>query len=271
MTRYLPRLAMNSAVFQRFAFGSAITFSQTAPRALFWSATNCGIHQNKRFKGISSPTSNSWGTCSCGCNGLHTKGDKELVQFLTEEIDNEKKSQASPKLPKIEGFDIKTDSSSITLTKKIDNEVVTVNLNVNHTVDAEVSDSEIDPNVDKPEAPEMKSKPNFSVEISKGGKILAFNCSFQQEYEPEVQSDPDAFNDLFSIDELAVYEGERTDLTYAVAGEIMDGYLYDLLMNLLEERGISNQFAEKLMEFSTSYEHKLYIGLLERLKSFASS
>jgi len=46
--------------------------------------------------------------------------------------------------------------------------------------------------------------------------------------------------------------------------------LYDLLMNLLEERGISNEFVEKLSDFSTAYEHSMYIALLENTKKFVS-
>lgn len=46
--------------------------------------------------------------------------------------------------------------------------------------------------------------------------------------------------------------------------------LYDLLMNFLEERGISNEFVEKLSDFSTAYEHSLYIALLENTKKFVS-
>jgi complement component 1 Q subcomponent-binding protein len=41
-------------------------------------------------------------------------------------------------------------------------------------------------------------------------------------------------------------------------------------MNLLEEKGVSNEFADKLSDFSTLYEHKLYVGLLEKLQKFAS-
>lgn len=41
-------------------------------------------------------------------------------------------------------------------------------------------------------------------------------------------------------------------------------------MNLLEEKGISNEFVEKLSELSTQYEHSLYIGLLENLSKFAT-
>lgn len=45
-------------------------------------------------------------------------------------------------------------------------------------------------------------------------------------------------------------------------------YMYDLLMNLLEERGVSNEFADKVSDFATKREHDLYITLLESLQSF---
>lgn len=39
-------------------------------------------------------------------------------------------------------------------------------------------------------------------------------------------------------------------------------------MNLLEEKGISNDFVEKISSFSTNYEQAAYIGLLESLSKF---
>ena len=40
--------------------------------------------------------------------------------------------------------------------------------------------------------------------------------------------------DLFAIDEVTMYEGEKhSDSCYAVAGDILDGYLYDLFMSML--------------------------------------
>ena len=44
--------------------------------------------------------------------------------------------------------------------------------------------------------------------------------------------------------------------------------MYDLLMNLLEEKGISNDFVEKLSDLSTSYEHSLYVEFLEKVSKF---
>lgn len=39
-------------------------------------------------------------------------------------------------------------------------------------------------------------------------------------------------------------------------------------MNLLEEKGVSNEFAQKLSDFSTAYEHAAYINLLETVSKF---
>ena len=53
-------------------------------------------------------------------------------------------------------------------------------MNVNHTVDS------AEPDDGSEEAPEMKSKPNFEVDIVKtGGKTLSFSCSFAPP--PDVQ------------------------------------------------------------------------------------
>lgn len=201
-----------------------------------------------------------------------TKGDKELVDFLKEEVEAETKAQKFQQLPALEGFKVEQTGADITLTREVNGENITVKLNVNHTVQTEFPQEEKDPKQDKEEMAVMKSKPSFTVELSRGEKRLGFSCSYVQKYEEEPHSsEGEAFSDVFNIDELAVYEGDWKDTTYAVSGEIMDGYLYDLLMNMLEERGISNEFAEKLSDYATAYEHKQYIGILERLKEFAEA
>ena len=53
-------------------------------------------------------------------------GDKELEEFLKEEIQMEKKQQkpSAGKLPKIKGFEItKTDGPNVVLSKKFENEM----------------------------------------------------------------------------------------------------------------------------------------------------
>jgi complement component 1 Q subcomponent-binding protein, mitochondrial len=54
-----------------------------------------------------------------------------------------------------------------------------ISFNINHTVDAE-NEPEAEPNADKPEFAEMKSKPTFEVDIIKSDQTLSFTCSFLQ-------------------------------------------------------------------------------------------
>ncbi|PSN32221.1 hypothetical protein C0J52_17013 [Blattella germanica] len=194
--------------------------------------------------------------CSCGCGSLrmqHTKSEQELVQFLAEEIAAELKAQKIKNIPsKVDGFDVQLDGAEF---------------NVNHTVDTDSDpEADINPNADKADFAELKSKPTFDVDLQLSDQTLSFTCSFLP---PESQQ-TDEYNDIFGIDEVTIFKGDWNDKTYAVAGDVLDGCLYDLFMNLLEERGISNDFVEKLSNFSTAYEHSLYIALLENTKKFVS-
>ncbi|XP_046390311.1 complement component 1 Q subcomponent-binding protein, mitochondrial isoform X2 [Ischnura elegans] len=198
-------------------------------------------------------------------------GDKELVEFLNEEIAAEKKSMKMAQEPaEFEGFQVQFDGSDVNLTKKLADETITISFNVNHTVDAEPPEPQLNPKMDKPELGEMKSKPSFEVDITKGNKTLSFTCSFIDDAEEQQQPSDDSYGDIFGIDEMTMFEGEWNEKVYAVSGEILDGYLYDLLMSQLEDRGISNEFVDKLSQFSTQYEHKSYVNLLEKLQKFAS-
>ncbi|KAL3228129.1 hypothetical protein MRX96_004044 [Rhipicephalus microplus] len=79
-------------------------------------------------------------TVVCSYSQASTKGDQELADFLVEEIEAEKKARKSAQVPKIEGFDVKTEGSEVTLTRSFNRETITVHLNVNHSVDAEDAD-----------------------------------------------------------------------------------------------------------------------------------
>ncbi|XP_026327394.1 complement component 1 Q subcomponent-binding protein, mitochondrial isoform X2 [Hyposmocoma kahamanoa] len=209
---------------------------------------------------------NNSNTCSCGCSlkALHTKGERELVEFLTEEIVAERKAQKVKALPtEVDGFIVKGEGAEVELSKQLKDEIVRVTFNVNHTVDSDEFEADAQP--DKQEFAEMRSKPQFEVDLVRGDMTLGFTCSFLQE--PSTTS-TDEYNDIFGIDEVTLYKGEWNDKVYAVAGDVLDGYLYDLLMNLLEEKGISNEFVQKLSDFSTAYEHAAYIALLDGISKF---
>jgi len=196
--------------------------------------------------------------------GMATQGDQELVKFLAEEIASEKKNARAA--PKLDGWKISPDGAEVTLTKELVGEKVMITLNVNHTVDS------AEPDDGSEEAPEMLSRPTFEVDIIKtGGKTLSFTCSYTQQEEPQPgQPQEEAEDDIFAIDEVTMFEGENhSDSCYAVAGDILDGYLYDLFMNMLEERGVDQGFAEALSEWCSSHEHSQYINLLTELDKFA--
>ncbi|XP_029173515.1 complement component 1 Q subcomponent-binding protein, mitochondrial [Nylanderia fulva] len=198
----------------------------------------------------------------------HTKAEKELVEFLAEEIVAEKKAQKLKTIPTtLDGFSVSLNGAEVNLEKKDANDTIHISFNVNHTVDAD-SDGDVDPRQDDVEIGEMKSKPTFTVDIIRGNQTLGFTCSFNNQ--PGASGADDSYNDIFGIDEITLYEGEHSERVYSVAGEILDGYLYDLLMNYLEEKGISNEFADKLIDLSTSYEHTAYVSLLEGLSKFTS-
>ncbi len=56
---------------------------------------------------------------------------------------------------------------------------IEIHLNVNHSVDS------AEPDDGSEAAPEMKCKPNFEVDIVKGGKTLSFTCSYVHEYDSD--------------------------------------------------------------------------------------
>jgi len=190
---------------------------------------------------------------------------KNLSTFLTQEIQQENELRSSKTLPKMTGFDVKTDGPNVTLTKTFQNEKIEVKFNINGSLD------NTEPNMDvpedsgkEPEPTQMKSRPPFTVDIARGGKTLSFGCSFL----PAEEGEKDAPED-FQIDEFSIHSGEWNDNVYTADCSVLDGQLYDILLNLLDERGLGEQFANEMAEFSTSFEHSQYISLLEKLKEFS--
>lgn len=221
------------------------------------------MSQTKSFSMLSALTPRLATSTSSITRLMATKSDQDLGKFLVEEISTEKKNQRS--LPKLEGWKVKTDGSEITLTKDIaGGEEVMITLNVNHTVDS------AQPDDGSEEAPEMLSRPNFEVDLIKaGGKTLSFTCSYVYPEANSEAEEAEGLDDLFAIDEVTMFEGDNHgDSCYAVAGDILDGYLYDLMMTMLEERGVDNNFAERLSEWCSTYEHSRYVSLLEDMEKW---
>lgn len=139
-------------------------------------------------------------------------GEKALLEFLQEEIENEKKTLAGHLPSEVDGFQIKFDSAEVELSKQASNEkwvqIVTwsrrntaeivmfscplknvrilIKFNVNHTVDEQNFDDDFqdesergqDQRQEKQEPAKMLSTPNFEVDIVKGDTTLSMTCSY---------------------------------------------------------------------------------------------
>ncbi|CAH1736533.1 complement component 1 Q subcomponent-binding protein, mitochondrial [Aphis gossypii] len=189
----------------------------------------------------------------------HSSVDKELRQFLDNEIKSEEQTSDKTHLPKtFEGFKVSADGAEVELTKETSDETIAIKFNINHSVTEEETEG-----VDKVA---LRSKPDFEIDITRGDVILGFNCSYANNFD---NTELDESNDeVFHIDEVTIYENKYSDNKYALAGDTLDADLYDLLKTFLAEKGISNTFIENISDLSTQYEQKVYIKFLNDLRNF---
>lgn len=214
---------------------------------------------------------------------------QDLDTFLQKEIQLEKTAQKHPsKLPNISDFQVENKGPEVTLTRQKGNEKVVVKFNVTNSVNANESEQESDLNPTEQEqqanntSSQLKSRPTFTVDINRGGQTLSFLCSYlpndypdtREQYrgtDTEQKQDKNQEEDIledFQIDEFTIHDGEWNETVYSSDCSVIDGELYDKLLNLLEEHGIGEEFANQLVDLSTAYEHRQYIGLLEKLQQF---
>lgn len=204
---------------------------------------------------------------------LQTEVEKKLEDFLKDEIvleEGEKKTFGK----KVGNFNVaKTEGPNVELMRTVDGQTVRVKFSVNNSV-SDMHEEEDETNENQQaenEEPFMPvSRPNFVVEIDKGaGEVLAIQCV------PGIQTaheTPEDAQDSFEIQEVTLLKGgeEWSDDTYSLSSMIMDGDMYDRLMDLLAEKGVDDDFSQSLIEWSTTYEHHSYINLLNSIKSFAA-
>ncbi|XP_007451647.1 PREDICTED: complement component 1 Q subcomponent-binding protein, mitochondrial [Lipotes vexillifer] len=219
-----------------------------------------------------------WGPCGCGCGcgGLHTEGDRAFVEFLNDEIKEEKKIQKYKSLPKMSGgWELEVNGTEAKLVQKVAGEKVTVTFNINNSIpptyDGEEGTSE-GQKVEEQE-PELTSTPNFVVEVVKDGsnKALVLDCHFPED---EIGQEEEDQSDIFSIKEVSFQstgDSDWKDTNYTLSTDSLDWGLYDHLMDFLADRGVDNTFADELVELSTALEHQEYITFLEDLKGFVKS
>ena len=120
---------------------------------------------------------------------------------------------------------------------------------VTNTVNSSDSDQESDLNPTESEgqaanasAP-LKSRPTFTVDLIRGSQTLSFLCSYlPNDYpnarEPKQATEQGDSMEDFQIDEFTIHDGEWNETVYSSDCAVIDGELYDKLLNLLEEHGI---------------------------------
>ncbi|XP_066118937.1 complement component 1 Q subcomponent-binding protein, mitochondrial [Saccopteryx bilineata] len=216
--------------------------------------------------------------CGCGCGALHTEGDKAFVEFLNDEIKEEKKIQKHKSLPKMSGgWNLEVNGTEAKLVRNVSGEKITVTFNINNSIpptfEGEEEQQQSQGQKAEEQEPELTSTPNFVVEVIKsdGKKALVLDCHYPED---EVGQEEECESDIFSIREVSFQstgESEWKDTNYTLNTDSLDWALYDHLMDFLADRGVDNTFADELVELSTALEHQEYITFLEDLKSFVKS
>jgi len=203
---------------------------------------------------------------------IATEADEDLSEFLKDEIEYEKES--IPDLPKFQDFDVKRSGTKVVLTRRFNKETVTIkfdineNNNVDETAEEEMQDEES-------AGGHIVSYPHFTVSITKpSGKSIEFDCIYEFEQPEEGETDDmeeqqQGF-DIFKFENVSVLEDgqSREDGVYESETTNMDGNLYVFLLNMMAERGVTSEFVQDLLKFSTAIEHRQHVKFLEDLKTF---
>jgi complement component 1 Q subcomponent-binding protein len=134
-----------------------------------------------------------------------------------------------------------------------------VKFNVTNTVNENQSD--LNPSGQEQQGNEspsqLKSRPTFTVDLNRGGQTLSFLCSYlpndspnarEQESGLENEQKQDDFLEDFQIDEFTIHEGEWNETVYSSDCSVIDGELYDKLLNLLEEHGIGEGLFDRKLK-----------------------
>jgi len=246
------------------------------------SAATCNVIPSKCMSTLTSssrllkrsiPTFQRLPTCS-----LITNADKGLSKFLTVEIAYEKEN-ATHVRPEFSNFEVSDNGMQVTLSREYEasKEMVIVEFDVNESTNID-EPGEIDEESDE-ESTEIVSYPIFNVAIQKAsGTILNFKCLYGQaradkylKEEDDSLAEPNEepvapsqfYIDSVSVskeDHMSIYDAETTKL---------DPNLYNYLMAMLNERGINEQFSEKLLLLSSAIEQEQYVKLLNDLDAFA--
>merc|ERR1712212_988147 len=194
---------------------------------------------------------------------LHTDSDRELTSFLQEEIEAEKEQIVQ--IPKIGKYKMSKKGTLVTLRQKMDDEIVEISFDINKNLNVPI---EMEEGAEDEGLPPIVSYPEFAVVITKSsGQTLRLNCnSAPVDHQEEEEEMPE----LLRIESAQSYHID-TDVStvYEAEAESMDATMYDILLSVLRDRGVDDDFTQDLVDFSSAVEGQYYLEHLERLSKFA--
>ncbi|CAH1801220.1 unnamed protein product [Owenia fusiformis] len=216
---------------------------------------------------------------TCGC-GMHTENTAMMLEYLKTDIENEKSTLQSVPPPK--GYAVKQEGANITLTKQHGDTLITVKMNLNHSTPTDIDEAYEGEEAEAAEeaVPELVSVPDLEIFLTKGsGPSLFFWFQAMEGAIPAAnpenvpEEEETEFPWPYSVFEVGFANpgDEKQDIkNYVISGQVMDGSLHDMHLNMLEDLGVDNQFLDELFKYTTAEEHRLYIKFLEQTKDFVA-
>nr|XP_032295641.1 uncharacterized protein LOC6631655 [Drosophila virilis] len=169
-----------------------------------------------------------------------TPSQRNLVEFVTGEILEERRVQLQLEPPyMIDEFTGHFSGSKVELIRESPDERINIFFNVS------------------------KSVPRRNDETGD----LTPPCAFD-DVEPESLDQQPQENDVFEIQDLSLYNHGWNDSCFTIDASLIDDNLQTMILEMLEEKGITHEFARKLSDMATAREHALYIEFLENLSKF---
>ncbi|KAM8720194.1 hypothetical protein ACLKA7_006268 [Drosophila subpalustris] len=197
--------------------------------------------------------------------GSLTSLQRNLLELVTAEILEERRVQLQLQPPyKVDDFVGHFSGSKVELVRESNGERINIFFNVSKSVPRRSDEtSDLSP---------VRSVPKFEVLIKRNDLMLSIFCVFKpsafEDMDPESMEQPYQENDVFEIQDLSLYNHGWNDSCFTVDASLIDDDLQDMILETLEEKGITQEFAKKLSDFATAREHALYIEFLENLSKF---
>ncbi|EDW00317.1 complement component 1 Q subcomponent-binding protein, mitochondrial [Drosophila grimshawi] len=198
-----------------------------------------------------------------------TPSQRNLVEFVTGEIVEERRVQLHMESPCIiDDFTGYFTGSKVELIKESPGERINIFFNVSKSVPRR--------NDETGELAPVRSVPKFEVLIKRNDLLLSIFCVFKpsafenldMDLELDALDQQAQENYVYEIQDLSLYNKGWNDSCFTIDASLIDDNLQILILEMLEEKGITHEFARKLSDMATAREHALYIEFLENLSKF---